>query len=254
MSDQKTLMQARAELDTVARESEVPPARIAMSPATGRGRNASPDSADAVLDCPAALSETSEALTAVLAENEHLRDRNEIMARALFDASKRRAEASHLAHHDALTGLPNCRFLRRRMKQRLADAANRGTPLAILLIDLDGFKTVNDSFGHLVGDSLLRVVATRIAACVRADDLACRYGGDEFVVLLDVVESAAALAEIALKVRTHLEWQYRVDGHDVRISVSIGCALYPDHGDNVDALLKSADAEMYRDKGSRLET
>jgi diguanylate cyclase (GGDEF)-like protein len=123
--------------------------------------------------------------------------------------------------------------------------------LALLFIDLDGFKIVNDRFGHTVADRLLSAVGARIAASVRAEDLACRYGGDEFIALLADVDDAAVASNVSEKIRKHIGESYSIDGVEIHITASIGLALYPADGQRYDALLNRADAAMYRDKADR---
>jgi diguanylate cyclase (GGDEF)-like protein len=214
-------------------------------PANAQISPRSPD--DALL----ALAVTSEHLHGAQRENEALRKTNEQLLQRLADASRRVMAAQRLAHHDGLTGLPNRLLLIKRLQQVLADAHRQKRQLALLFIDIDGFKAVNDRFGHIVGDRLLTIIAARIANCVRADDIACRYGGDEFVALLTNISDPAIAVGIADKIREHLDRRYRVDGQEVRVTASIGLAVYPADGDRYDELLRHADAAMYRSKGAR---
>lgn len=181
-------------------------------------------------------------------ENARLRSDNDRMRRELDEAMRRREEAQHLAHHDGLTGLPNRRLLEMCLHQRVAQAHEGSARLAMLLVDLDGFKMVNDRFGHLVGDLLLKVVATRIAACVRSDDIVFRYGGDEFVVLLSDVNDPEIAGSIAGKIREKIGRAYRIEGNQIKVSASIGRAVHPADGEHCEALLRCADASMYREK------
>jgi len=183
-------------------------------------------------------------------ENARLRADNDRMRRQLDAATRRSEEAQHLAHHDGLTGLPNRRLLEMCLQQRVAEAIEGNGQLAMLLVDLDGFKLVNDRFGHLVGDLLLKVVATRIAACVRSDDIVFRYGGDEFVVLLANVNDPEIAGSIAGKIREQIGRAYRIEGNQIQVSASIGRAVHPRDGEHCDALLRCADASMYREKST----
>jgi diguanylate cyclase (GGDEF)-like protein len=192
-----------------------------------------------------------ERLSSVQRENEYLKAFNQQLVAALADASRNGAEANHLANHDALTGLPNRLMLLRRLQDSIADAFRRQTQLSLMFIDLDGFKIINDRFGHEMGDKLLTVVASRISSCVRADDLACRYGGDEFVVMLSNVGNASIAVAIAEEIRARIEGRYSIDGHEVHVSASVGLANFPADGAYPAALLSSADASMYRGKASR---
>ena len=187
-------------------------------------------------------------LQAALEENRNLRAANEQLAQALADITQERIHAQHMAHHDGLTGLPNRQLLMQRLQDGIAESFAHKRLLALMFIDIDGFKVVNDSHGHSAGDKLLAVLATRIASAVRADDLACRYGGDEFVVILSDISEAAVAARVAEDIRKHVNGLYSIDGQELQISASIGYALYPTDGDQWDSLLSSADASMYRDK------
>lgn len=184
-------------------------------------------------------------------ENELLKSRNRQLARALADASQRGTAAHHLAHHDVLTGLPNRLLLMKRLHDSISAASHEQCQVALLFIDLNDFKCVNDRLGHTVGDKLLMIVASRIVASIRVDDIACRYGGDEFVVLMSQIRDAALVSSIADNIRARIDGCYGIDDNEVHISASIGFAVYPAHGDHCDALLKHADASMYRSKAAR---
>ena len=154
---------------------------------------------------------------------------------------------AHQAHHDALTGLPNRTLLLDRLDQALAQARRSGQPVALLLIDLDGFKAVNDTRGHQIGDQLLAAVGARWSAGLRAGDTLARLGGDEFAVLLN--ETSRALAEaVADKLRRALEAPFWLEGAPVEVGASVGLAVFPSDGQAASALLQQADAAMYRDK------
>jgi diguanylate cyclase (GGDEF)-like protein len=161
------------------------------------------------------------------------------------------------AHYDALTQLPNRLLFHDRLHQAMAHARRHRSKVAILWLDLDGFKRINDTLGHRSGDALLRLAAQRLQGCVREADTLARLGGDEFtVVLKDVRDLAAArlAAEEFLKV---LRQPFRLDSHDLSIGASIGVSVYPDHGEDVTAVVKSADIAMYRAKAlgkNRVET
>jgi len=154
----------------------------------------------------------------------------------------------HLAHHDPLTDLPNRTLLTDRLAHGLDRARRHGTSLAVLFIDLDRFKYVNDSLGHPVGDALLRIVADRFAAALREEDTLSRIGGDEFVVILEDVGNADDAARVAQKLLDALQEPSQVDGHDLFIGASIGISLFPTDGDTIDTLVRCADSAMYRAK------
>ncbi len=187
-------------------------------------------------------------LLAASRENQRLRSCNERLAVELAALTRQQIETRHLAHHDGLTGLPNRQMLMLRLQEGIAESFSRQRQLALMFIDLDGFKVVNDRYGHSTGDKLLTVVASRIASCVRAEDVACRYGGDEFVVMLADISEAAIAVGVAEAIRNRIDGLYSINGQELRISASIGLALYPSDGDQWDALLNCADASMYRNK------
>jgi diguanylate cyclase (GGDEF)-like protein len=154
----------------------------------------------------------------------------------------------HLAQHDTLTGLPNRLLLHDRLEMELARARRHGSGLGLLMMDLDGFKHVNDTLGHHVGDLLLLEVGSRLRASLRAADTVARMGGDEFVVLLADMEHPTAAEEVAAKVVLALRAPLTLEGEQVSISVSVGVCTYPEGGDSVESMLRSADAAMYRAK------
>jgi diguanylate cyclase (GGDEF)-like protein/PAS domain S-box-containing protein len=159
-----------------------------------------------------------------------------------------RAQLVHMAQHDALTGLPNRILLNDRLAQAMALAQRQGKQLALMFLDLDHFKYINDSLGHGVGDHLLLSVAQRLTGAVRASDTVCRQGGDEFVVLLADVEHAEDAALSAQKILAALTTPHPVDGHELHVTVSIGISIYPDDAVDADTLIKNADTAMYHAK------
>ena len=154
----------------------------------------------------------------------------------------------HLAFHDALTGLPNRSLMQDRVSQAITRAERTGSRFAVMFIDIDNFKNINDSLGHDVGDELLRQVAKRLTASVRGHDTIARQGGDEFIVLLDQLEGHQGATRVAQKVLEALRTVYRVGGADQHVSGSIGIALYPDDGRDAPTLLKNADTAMFHGK------
>lgn len=155
---------------------------------------------------------------------------------------------AHLAQHDFLTDLPNRLLLNDRLMQTIAMARRTRKQLAVLFMDLDRFKTINDSLGHLVGDKLLQSVAQRLTACVRGSDTVSRQGGDEFIVLLADVENANAAGHSATKILTALAENHSIAEHDLNVTLSIGISVFPDDGEDAETLLKNADAAMYHAK------
>lgn len=155
-----------------------------------------------------------------------------------------------LALHDALTGLPNRRLLMDRLSLAIAHARrNKGT-MAVLYLDLDGFKQINDTLGHDAGDTLLKTVATRLVGVVRQEDTVARLGGDEFVIALSVLSHADCVAKLVSKVIQAVSQPYSIQGGSVSITTSVGVSIYPLHGDDVETLLKSADLALYEAKRS----
>jgi diguanylate cyclase (GGDEF)-like protein/PAS domain S-box-containing protein len=156
----------------------------------------------------------------------------------------------HIAHHDSLTGLPNRFSLSGRIAQALALARRDGGRVALLFIDLDRFKLVNDTLGHHVGDELLIEVAKRLQESVRDSDVVARLGGDEFVIMLTGIEHSASVAVVAEKIVLAVGSPYVIEGHDLYTSPSIGIAVFPTDGETGDVLMKNADAAMYHAKNA----
>ncbi|WP_236550991.1 bifunctional diguanylate cyclase/phosphodiesterase [Luteimonas sp. 9C] len=176
-----------------------------------------------------------------------LQERTGRLSASLRDAN---AQLSHLAQHDTLTGLPNRRLLLSRLQDLIGRALSDGGAFAVIYIDLDGFKGVNDAFGHAVGDILLARVARMLRALSHPDGMTARLGGDEFVVVAPVPSPTGA-AEVAEEVLRQLGGALTLDGYDgVRVTASLGVALYPDDGTSADLLLANADAAMYHSKQS----
>lgn len=154
----------------------------------------------------------------------------------------------HLANYDALTELPNRSLIMDRLQQAVVKARRDKTHLAVMFLDLDKFKPVNDNLGHDIGDLLLKQVAQRLRESVRASDTVARIGGDEFVVLLSTIEQQSDAILVAEKILAALKRQFEVAGHLIEISGSIGIAAYPEHGDDEKLLLINADIAMYHAK------
>ena len=170
------------------------------------------------------------------------------IVRDIRDRLEAQARIHHLAHHDALTGLPNRLAFIERAEALLAQAQGSGANLALLFIDLDHFKRVNDSLGHPVGDILLQTVAGRIIATLRGADVVARFGGDEFVLLLAGHATPAAVQEVAGKLLAAIGAPLEVAGAPISVTPSIGVALFPDHGSTPAELIKHADTAMYHAK------
>jgi diguanylate cyclase (GGDEF)-like protein/PAS domain S-box-containing protein len=157
---------------------------------------------------------------------------------------------AHMAHHDALTGLPNRVLLRDRIQQAIAQAHRNGAQLAVLFLDLDRFKTINDSLGHQLGDRLLQSVASRILVCVREGDTVSRVGGDEFVIVIPGIAAAADASAVAAKILEVLASAFHLHGNDLHVNASIGISLYPADGSDAETLMRNADTAMYHAKDS----
>lgn len=177
-----------------------------------------------------------------------LAERNAVLERELFAALQREAEALRLAYHDPLTGLPNRSLLEDRLRQAILTARRRKHLVALLLLDLDGFKRINDELGHAAGDELLRIEAGRLTTIIRGADTACRYGGDEFVVMLPHIDHAEEVANVAAKIRKRLADPCLIHGGEVTVTASLGTAVYPADGGTYEELIRRADLAMYRDK------
>lgn len=155
-----------------------------------------------------------------------------------------------MAQHDSLTGLPNRALFSDRVQNKLAHARRHDRRFALIFLDLDKFKPINDQYGHSVGDLLLRQVARRLQDSIRASDTVGRLGGDEFVLLIGDLTGAADALALAEKIRQEVRRPYIINGHQLTISCSLGVAIYPDDGTDELALTKRADEAMYRAKDS----
>jgi diguanylate cyclase (GGDEF)-like protein len=168
----------------------------------------------------------------------------------------RRAEERirHMAHHDTLTGLPNRSLFRDRLEHAMARGRRMKDPVAVMCLDLDRFKEINDTLGHPAGDKLLKVVAERLGACIRETDTVARLGGDEFAVVQVDVAEPEGVGVLARRILAALAQPIDLDGHEVSCSGSIGIAMYPEDGDDPDRLLKNADIALYRAKADGRNT
>ena len=171
-----------------------------------------------------------------------------VLARDVTERKASEQRIINLAHYDPLTGLPNRALLADRMKVAIKRAARQSLRLAILFVDLDRFKPINDSLGHDVGDKLLKVVAERMQDSVRSVDTVSRVGGDEFVVLLSEIETSEDAARVAEKLNNTLSQRYEIEEHELLVTASIGICIYPDNGTESGILLRNADASMYSAK------
>jgi diguanylate cyclase (GGDEF)-like protein len=168
----------------------------------------------------------------------------------MVDMNEKHDKANYVAHHDHLTGLPNRTLFSDRLQQALAIAKRDKGNFAIMFIDLDKFKPVNDVFGHHIGDLLLKEAAERMLECIRESDTVARLGGDEFVVLLPFIENEQDALLVAEKIRHILNQPFALLGNQMSISSSTGIVVYPEHGSNEAELTKNADVAMYHVKES----
>ena len=208
-----------------------------------------------VEECAEDLNAVNLVLGHEIAERKHL---ERALSQSQTDLSDTRVEltitqiaeemASHRALHDVLTGLPNRALFDDRLKQALAEAKRHGRNLALLFIDLDQFKNINDTYGHETGDQVLRMVAERLQATIRAADTVSRQGGDEFLCLLQEVHEPTDVAIIANKILTTVLAPCEIGGITLTVQPSIGIALYPSDAETPEVLRKYADAAMYRAK------
>ena len=159
-------------------------------------------------------------------------------------------QLDYLAHHDVLTDLPNRILLNDHLRQTIELARRQGKQLAVMYMDLDQFKYINDSLGHAVGDQLLQLVAQRLASCVRQSDILSRQGGDEFVLMLPFIQSTQDAVLAAQKILTMFALPHSTGQHDLHVSMSIGISIYPDDGQDAETLLQNADTAMYCAKES----
>ena len=174
---------------------------------------------------------------------------NMLEVRLLHEAARNHGKMlESLALNDPLTGLANRRLLADRMSMALVHARRNKSAMAVVYLDLDGFKQINDTLGHGVGDVLLKMVAGRLVATVREEDTVARLGGDEFIIALWHVSGADYAATVALKVIEAVSQPYDIEGHTVSITTSAGVGIYPVHGEDADTLMKSADLALYEAK------
>ena len=164
------------------------------------------------------------------------------------ELNQQKAQYDHLAHHDRLTNLPNRMLFFDRLEQAIRKAKRHGTSFAVLFIDLDNFKQINDSFGHQVGDDVLRSLSLRLKDNIREADTMARLGGDEFTFIMESLQNSNQAATVASKLIVAIQHPIRISGHEFYLTTSIGISLYPQDGVNPHELLKNADAAMYRAK------
>ncbi|MQA19941.1 EAL domain-containing protein [Rugamonas rivuli] len=186
----------------------------------------------------------------VLERTAELAGANALLQGEIVERRQAEARVHHMAYHDSLTGLPNRALLSDRLDRAMLAAQRSERRLAVMFIDLDRFKTINDSLGHMTGDQLLKEVAGRLCRAVRASDTVARLGGDEFVVLVPGIRSADEASHVAEKIIEALSESFPLEGRNLHITPSIGICVYPDDGGDVETLMRHADAAMYHAKAS----
>jgi diguanylate cyclase (GGDEF)-like protein len=200
----------------------------------------------------ALLAMAPRAESALLASNDALEAQVRERTRELEQeiAERRQAEAiiTHMANHDSMTGLPIRPLFLDRLSHSLASARRTGHLVAVMFVDLDGFKTINDTLGHDAGDALLKEAAQRLVASVRETDTVARHGGDEFTVVLTDVTERKAVTTVAVKMLESIASSFRLRDQDTVISCSIGIAIFPNDSDKAELLIEHADAAMYTAK------
>jgi diguanylate cyclase (GGDEF)-like protein len=179
-------------------------------------------------------------------ELERLRAMNALLLRELAELKAREAETQRLADRDGLTGVYNRRRMLELLELAITDAVRQGQYVGLLFIDLNGFKAINDEYGHAAGDKVLTTVAARISARVRNGDIVSRYGGDEFVVVLPSAPDPLAVTRVADSIRERVSLPYWINGEEQHLTAAIGESLYPHDGENAALLLRRADEAMYR--------
>jgi diguanylate cyclase (GGDEF)-like protein/PAS domain S-box-containing protein len=195
------------------------------------------------------LQASRDALERAVAERTaELREANERLQAEISDRRQAETRAQHLADHDALTGLPNRRLLEDRLTQALASSQRNRKQTAVMFVDLDRFKVINDSLGHSAGDVVLKEVAERLIKQLRVVDTICRMGGDEFVVVLPEITRASDAAHVAAKILETVSLPFAVEDRELAITPSVGISVFPDDGRDAETLIRNADAAMYHAK------
>ncbi|BCM24457.1 GGDEF domain-containing protein [Methyloradius palustris] len=197
------------------------------------------------------VQEAAEQLTIVNQALEHEIREREVLEHQLISVRQQEASARHEAFHDALTGLPNRVLFNDRLEHGLAQAKRHEWTLAIMFLDLDEFKSINDQYGHDAGDHVLKIISKRLIETTRVDDTVSRHGGDEFLYLIMEVDDRQDIALIAEKIIKALQAPCKVGKLELVVTASIGISVFPDDGESADVLIKSADKAMYQAKRTK---
>jgi diguanylate cyclase (GGDEF)-like protein len=250
----KTVKKAASELTLVNEvlKQEKVPVQV-MQQALTQNENAEKKVAEAADDLKLVNVELAEEIAERIAIESQLTNTKTELAEAREDLSIAQAqteEAQQIALQDALTGLPNRASFEQRLDHGLIQSKRHGWGLAVLFIDIDKFKTINDSHGHDLGDQVLLMVANRLKSFLRDEDIVCRWGGDEFVCLLLEVNQEADVTRLAEEMINQIGEPCDFNGIVLSIKASIGIAIYPADGDTADMLFKNADTAMYKAKGT----
>jgi diguanylate cyclase (GGDEF)-like protein len=197
------------------------------------------------------VQEASEKLSQVNQGLENEVKERRFLEQKLVAANEQLKETLHASMHDALTGLPNRILFNDRLEHGIEQAKRHGWTLAVMFLDLDKFKTINDSYGHEAGDAVLLTIAKRLTDTTRTDDTISRHGGDEFLYLLMEISEEQDAATVAKKIIQAVQVPCVVGGGELRVNTSIGISIFPRDGTTVEALIRNADAAMYRAKQSQ---
>jgi diguanylate cyclase (GGDEF)-like protein len=197
------------------------------------------------------VQEASEKLSRVNQSLEKEVQERHLLEQELAEVMEQRKEALHSSLHDALTGLPNRVLFNDRLEHGIEQAKRHGWTLAVMFLDLDKFKTINDSYGHAAGDAVLLTIAKRLTETTRTDDTISRHGGDEFLYLLMEINEEQDAAIVAKKIIQAVQVPFDVGVGEMKVNTSIGISIYPRDGTTVEDLIMSADAAMYRAKQSK---
>ena len=200
------------------------------------------------------LDSTQHRLPVALEHGNELLDEQSLLHERIALLEQALEEARRFANHDDVTGIPNRRLLEDRFEQAKARSDRQRKSLAVLFLDLDGFKRINDTHGHTVGDDLLRRFAARLVGCIRTSDTVCRYGGDEFAILLPETDGRLGAISATQKIREKLIGDYFTGRISVALPTSVGMALWPTDGADLGRLIEIADSAMYCEKVSKRDT